>query len=208
MTYEEFLAWADEDTHAEWVDGEVIVFMTPKTRHQDLFSFLFMLLKMYVDLRQLGRVDAEPYTMQILDRKALRKPDIFFVKSEHLDRITTERLEGPADLVIEIVSEDSVARDRREKLAQYAEAGIPEYWIVEGRRGRHGVKLYELQADGFYEEVLPDEDGRLVSRVLPGFWLRPGWLAADPLPSPYRVLRRIAPDAATTLFPDDDLSDL
>lgn len=33
MSYEEFLAWADEDVHAEWVDGEAIVFMPPKDIH-------------------------------------------------------------------------------------------------------------------------------------------------------------------------------
>jgi hypothetical protein len=34
MSYEEFLAWADEDVHAEWVDGEVIVQMPPQVPHQ------------------------------------------------------------------------------------------------------------------------------------------------------------------------------
>ena len=45
MTYEEFLDWLDEDTFAEWVDGEV-VFMSPATfGHQDLVIFLSALLR-------------------------------------------------------------------------------------------------------------------------------------------------------------------
>ncbi len=36
MTYEEFLVWADEDTLAEWVDGEVVARSPESDRHQDL----------------------------------------------------------------------------------------------------------------------------------------------------------------------------
>ena len=39
MTYEEFLAWADEDTLAEWVDGEVVMTSPASNRHQDLTAF-------------------------------------------------------------------------------------------------------------------------------------------------------------------------
>jgi Uma2 family endonuclease len=39
MTYEEFLAWADEDTWAEWVNGEVIILTPASKRHQDLAFF-------------------------------------------------------------------------------------------------------------------------------------------------------------------------
>ena len=56
MTYEDFLAWADEDTRAEWVDGEVVVFMPPKPLHQHLVLFLARLIAEYVDLRKLGVV--------------------------------------------------------------------------------------------------------------------------------------------------------
>ena len=56
MTYEEFLDWADEDTRAEWVDGEVIVFMPPKVRHADVVVFLVNLVSYIVRRRGLGRV--------------------------------------------------------------------------------------------------------------------------------------------------------
>jgi ABC-type thiamine transport system ATPase subunit len=40
MTYEEFLAWADEDTLAEWVDGEVVMYSPASKRHQSIADFL------------------------------------------------------------------------------------------------------------------------------------------------------------------------
>ena len=40
MTFEEFLAWADEDTRAEWVDGEVVPLTPASRRHQLVADFL------------------------------------------------------------------------------------------------------------------------------------------------------------------------
>ena len=43
-SYEEYLAWADEDIHAEWVNGEVIIQRSAKPPHQAVVSFLMKLL--------------------------------------------------------------------------------------------------------------------------------------------------------------------
>ncbi len=56
MTYEEFLAWANEDVHAEWIDGEVFVHMPPKDPHQRIVGFLQALLTLFVELLGLGAV--------------------------------------------------------------------------------------------------------------------------------------------------------
>src|SRR3954447_2813545 len=85
MTYEEFLAWADEDTHAEWVDGEVIVYMPPRLIHQDLMLFLGSLINRFARRLGLGKAVVAPFEMLIDSAKASRQPDVFFVLSEHLD---------------------------------------------------------------------------------------------------------------------------
>ncbi len=41
VSFEEFMAWADEDSHAEWVDGEIIVMAPCNLGHQDLLGFLY-----------------------------------------------------------------------------------------------------------------------------------------------------------------------
>ena len=193
MTYEEFLDWASEHPHAEWVDGEVVEFMTVKGRHSLVVVFLIELLRSYVRYRRLGLVFGDPYPMLILEGRVSRQPDIGILLTANRQRFTQDRLEGPADLVVEVVSEDSDTRDRRDKLIEYAAAGVPEYWIVEGREGRHGVELHARSAVGTYERVVPDAKGRLHSTVLPGFWLDPAWLAEDPLPDLDDVLDDIAP---------------
>jgi Uma2 family endonuclease len=200
MSYEEFLNWDTGEVIAEWIDGEVIVFMSTTARHQDVFYFLFQLLRMFVDARRLGRVDTEPFAMRTRVGGPQRQPDIMFVSNDHLGRVTSDRLEGAADLVVEIVSDDSIKRDREDKLAEYAAAGIPEYWIAEGREGHTGIELYALQPNGRYRRIAADSSGRFNSRVLAGFWLDPAWLASNPPPSPYRALAQVAPDAAERLF--------
>lgn len=195
MTYEEYEAWVDEDTHSEWVDGEVIIFMPGSTRHQDLVMFLSTLVNLFVVIRRLGKVYSEPYEMKLRAGRSYRQPDLLFVANEHLDRIDAKRLSGPADLVIEVLSEDAPSRDRHEKYAEYEAARISEYWIVEGRDGRSGVEAFALGPDNRYARLTEDPDGRLRSRVLPGFWLDPAWLAADPLPSVVDCLRAVVPDA-------------
>jgi len=125
MTYEEFLTWADEDTLAEWVDGEVIMYTPASDRHQDLTRFLMSVLGIYVETRDLGVIRPAPFQMKL---KRGREPGLLFVAHEHRERLKDTHLDGPADLVVEIVSSDSVAHDRGRssmstKLAGYRSTG-------------------------------------------------------------------------------------
>lgn len=182
MSYDEYIAWADEDVHAEWVDGEVIVQMPPYDVHQIVLNFLNRLLAEYVEFQELGVVLIAPFEMRLLSEKSARQPDILVITTENLGRLSRERLEGPADLVVEIVSRDSVRRDRHDKLHEYRRAGVREYWVVDPRPGRNRADFYRLDAAGEYELYATDEDERVPSAVLPGFWLRPAWLWLESKP--------------------------
>lgn len=181
MTYDEFLSWANEDVHAEWVDGEVIVFMPPKTRHQQVLGFLFAVLGAFIDFTGLGKLFPAPFEMRLA--RSAREPDILFVAKEHLDRLTPERLLGPADLVAEIVSDESARRDRVEKFNEYMEAGVREYWVIDPRPGREQADFWVLDEQGRYQARAVDEEGRYHAAVLPEFWLKVDWLWQSPLPS-------------------------
>jgi Uma2 family endonuclease len=194
MSYEEYLAWEGEGRHGEWVDGEVIVFM-PKPPHQRLVRFLGSLVSAFVELLRLGEVLTAPCEMRIRVGGPSREPDILFVETEHLDRITGDRVEGPADLVVEIISPDSVRRDRFEKKNEYEAAGIPEYWVVDSRPGKRRTEFHQLGPNGKYVAAPVGRDGRYHAAVLPGFWLDTAWLWQDPLPAPSLLIQLIAPEA-------------
>jgi Uma2 family endonuclease len=176
MSYEEFLAWADEDIQAEWVEGEVIIFMPTKKVHQVTLQFLFELLELFVNLFDLGKVQVAPFEMKLTPTGPSREPDILFVSKENLERLTEDKLNGPADLVIEIISKDSVSRDRDDKFREYAAAGVREYWIIDPRPEKQRADFYHLDETGAYRLFGVEDDERVESRLLVGFWLNPAWL--------------------------------
>jgi len=187
MTYEEFLAWADEDTWAEWVNGEVVILTPASNRHQMLVGFLINLLQHFVEAHQQGVVLSAPFQMKIGPDLPGREPDILFIAREHLDRLKSTYLEGPADLVVEVISRDSRARDRGEKFYEYEQGGVREYWLLDYLRRQ--AEFYQLWPDGIYRAVPVGADGIYRSAVLDGLWLKVEWLWQEPLPLLLGVLR-------------------
>jgi Uma2 family endonuclease len=172
MSYEEFLAWLDEDTLAEWVNGEVIMGSPASRQHQLLSGFLYKLLDAFVEKYQSGVVLLPPFLMKL--QSAGREPDLIFIAQPHLSRLKETYLDGPADLVVEITSPESRSRDRGEKFIEFEQAGIPEYWLIDPDRKR--TEFYQLDEAGTYRLVFPDEQDNYHSAILPGFWLRVSWL--------------------------------
>jgi Uma2 family endonuclease len=199
MTYEEFLTKITEGTHAEWVDGEVTIFMPPKVAHQLVSTFLVGLLSFYSRLLDLGKVLAAPCEMLLVPGRIAREPDILFVAKANLGRLTEDRLEGPADLVIELLSDSSVTRDRDRKFYEYQDAGIPEYWVFDPRPGKQRADFYQLSAAGKYEAVALDDLGRYHSKVLPGFWIKPEWAWQEPQPDYITLIAQMNPAAIRAL---------
>jgi Uma2 family endonuclease len=188
MSYEEFLAWADEDTLAEWVDGDVIPFMPVKIKHQRISNRLFHLIEQFIKLFKLGEVWSAPTEMRLRSGQSIRQPDIFFVLQANLHRFKEDWLDGPADLVIEIISTESVQRDRRDKFREFEQAGITEYWIIDPRSGKQRADFYRLDETGRYQLFGLDEDEWVESEVLKGFRLRPQWLWQTESLNPYLAL--------------------
>lgn len=176
MSYKEYQEWADEDIRSEWVDGEVIVYVTVKPIHQITLEFLYRLLAAFVDYLGLGQVHVAPFEVLLRSDRSSREPDIFFVAQANLHRITKDRLVGPPDLIIEIVSADSLRRDRYDKFMEYRQAGVREYWIIDPRPDKQRADFYRLDEQGEYELFATEEDEKVESPVVTGFWLRPEWL--------------------------------
>jgi Uma2 family endonuclease len=187
MTYEEFLAWADEDTLAEWVDGEVVMYSLASRRHQEIALFLGQVIGLYVEQRGLGKLLVPPFQMKL--EKSGREPDLLFVANEHLERLKETYLGGAADLVVEIIWQESAGRDRGEKFYEYAQGGVLEYWLIDPLR--RWAEFYQLEEEGRYAAAFSGQAGVYRSRVMPGFWLRVEWLWQDPLSSLVRVLAEI-----------------
>jgi Uma2 family endonuclease len=192
MTYEEFLRWVPDGKQAEWVDGEVFI-VTTSTRHMRIGRLLTVVFQFAVEALGLGEVIPPPFQMRLRSRPSGREPDVLLLRTEHLNRVERHWVEGPADLAIEVISEDSVRIDRVDKYREYEQAGVPEYVIIDGRQGRHGFDFFRLDDQGNYQAVAPDGEGRYHSTDFPGLWLDASWFERDPLPSASELLSAILP---------------
>src|SRR5262249_32243395 len=108
--------------------------------------------------------------MEIAARPSIRPPDLIIVLKEHRERVTRAWPVAAADSLVEVLSEDSVIRNRREKYLEYQMAGVREYLWVEDREGRTGFGFVRLDHAGIYQPVQLDEQGRYHSEILPGSW--------------------------------------
>ena len=181
VSWEEFLAWVPDDWRVEWVAGEIIEMPPVRDDHQFILGFIYRLIMEIVDERQLGAVYLAPFVMHLPSRPSGREPDLCFVSTANRGRATPTYVDGPADLVVEIVSPASVTRDQRDKLAEYQAAGVPEYWVINPLR--KDARFYLLGEDGRYHFGAVDANGIYASRVLPGFRMRISWLWQTTLPT-------------------------
>lgn len=188
MTYEEFLREYDGQ-YAEYVDGEVISGMTVSKTHNKLTQFLSSILQFFIEAKQLGQIFSEPYQMRMNfgEKTKGREPDVFFVANENSHRIHEKYFDGAADLVIEIVSPESVVRDTEDKFEEYETAGVKEYWVINPNR-RTGI-FYGYDDDGKYKMLPLAADGRFESRVIEGLWVNTNWFWQEDLPKLTDVLK-------------------
>lgn len=183
MSFEDFLKY-DEHTCAEWVNGEVLPMSPASDRHQNVNGFLESILRIYVESKGLGIIRGAPFLMRLNKNKA-REPDLLFLSNAHHDKLLPTYLDGAADLVIEIISPDSIAREI--KFSEYQQAGIPEYWLIDPIL--KNAEFYQLE-NGRYRTI-DLQDGIYHSKVLTDFQFKESWLWQDPLPNVLEILKHL-----------------
>ncbi len=186
-TFEDFCELIPEGQKADLIDGVIYMASPENTDANELFVWLLGLMDLFVEALDLGRMYGSRVAFR-LDDKHGPEPDIAFVRKARLHLVKRGHVKGPPDLAVEIVSPDSVERDYEKKRAQYEEAGVPEYWIIDEME--ETVILLRLGPSGKFREVRPRK-GELHSRALPGFWIRPEWLWQNPRPKKTAILAQL-----------------
>jgi Uma2 family endonuclease len=145
--------------------GRLEVLSMPSKTHQLIVHFLLNALKAFVKSGEGGTVLMAPFPVKLGPGK-FREPDVVCVLARHQDRCGERFAEG-ADLVMEIVSASDPARDRGTKRLEYAQGGIPEYWIVDPQEAR--ITVLKLSIDGYAVHGEFVRGMRATSALLPGF---------------------------------------
>lgn len=178
-TFEEFLTTFD-GVHAEWLpDGTVEIRMGNNIVHARLVKFILSLLEAYLQQNPTGEAILQGVMQRMGEGLPAREPDLMVVLNENRSRIKQTYLDGPADIVVEIVSPESVERDHGTKLLEYEAGGVGEYWLIDPER-----RIADIleQRDGRLVRRPLDAQGRITSGVLAGFALSPEVFWRDPLP--------------------------
>ena len=158
--------WLTDHTNRllEFTDGYIEVLPMPTDQHQTILLFLYDLFNGF--LRPLGgKVLVAPLRLRIHERK-YREPDLLLVLSADDPRRQNRYWIG-ADLVVEIVSPDKPERDLIDKRIDYAEAGIPEYWIVDPRTVM--INVLRLENNTYTEHGVFGRGTVAISVLLEGF---------------------------------------
>ncbi len=189
LTFDEFLVqYAGK--HAEWhPDGTVEIVVSTQITHNRITRFLSTLLGLYLGFRPIGELLSAPYPQQVTSYPA-REPDLMVVRDDRRKSITATALEGPADIVIEVVSPESAERDYSVKYREYEAAGVQEYWLIDA--DRRVFDIHERVADGRYQRRLPDASQFVTSALLPGFALDPALLWRESLPQGEELLALVS----------------
>ena len=151
----------------ELVDGRVEVLEMPTKSHQKAVQYLLNLLLTFLTSHRLGDAICAPYRVR-LRGQTFREPDIIVYLAGHMSRFG-ERFGEGADLVMEVVSGDAASRTRdyEDKRRDYAEAGIPEYWIVDPTERR--IMVLRLEGDTYSVSGEYAEGQEAESKLLAGF---------------------------------------
>lgn len=134
----------------EFTDGVIEVLPMPTYVHQTIAAILYNMLRVLQIDGERGIAVLAAFKLKIRSRK-WREPDVLYLKPQH-KHLRQNEWWTYADFVVEIVSDNGDVRDFEEKRQDYAELGVPEYWIIDPRELSRPRLMVLVLRDGAYVE--------------------------------------------------------
>jgi Uma2 family endonuclease len=147
---DDYLALPDEP-RCELLYGRFYLVAPPRPLHQIVGLLLWRWLD-DIALACGGQALAAPVGITLADHSVV-EPDVVYLARRATPEEIRGEIAGVPDLLVEVLSPGSVRRDRGLKLRLYADAGVPEYWIVAPTE-RHVDFL--VNRGGRFELVVPE----------------------------------------------------
>ncbi len=148
LTYDEYVLFPDDGKRHEIIDGRHYMNAAPNPRHQAVSRHIQFQLYEQIELTKLGEVINSPIDLQ-LSLWDVVQPDIVVVLASNRI-ITTTKIHGVPDLVIEILSPANRKHDLELKKQLYEQFSVPEYWIVDPEN--QTIKRYRLGENGTFSD--------------------------------------------------------
>ncbi|MDQ7822581.1 MAG: Uma2 family endonuclease [Candidatus Eremiobacteraeota bacterium] len=168
LTYEDYAAFPDDRNRYEIMEGELYMTPGPGTKHQKLSGRLFSILSTYIEHLEEGSFYYAPLDV-ILDNRTVMQPDLLYLSKERASLESERGIEGPPDLVIEILSPSSMRNDRVFKFRIYAKYRIEWYWMLDP--DTKVLEEYALSGEGYTLVAQINGDEPFRPRLFPGLSL-------------------------------------
>jgi Uma2 family endonuclease len=170
LTYDDLRQMPEDRNRYEIINGVLFVSPSPNRAHQLVSIGLFKAVSAYVDANKLGVLLYAPVDVRLGPHNVV-EPDLLFLRSDRFHLYEASGIvEGPPDLVVEIVSPSTTRIDAIDKAALYASTGVPEYWLL--NPAPKTFRLLVLGPDGTYHDAKPIA-GRFHSTVIAGLVINP-----------------------------------
>jgi Uma2 family endonuclease len=127
MTAAEYLALPETNQPTELINGELIVSPPPVPVHQRISVKSLILLNSLIPKGELFDAPIGVY----FDDDNIPESDIVWIAENSRCKVGEKLLEGPPDLIVEILSPSTARNDKVEKFRLYEKFGVPEYWIAD-----------------------------------------------------------------------------
>jgi Uma2 family endonuclease len=159
----------DDDQRYEIIEGEVVVSPAPYVSHQQVLANLNDVIRTHVQRHGLGTVLFAPIGV-VLETASAVQPDLIFVAKARRAIVQAKGIFGAPDLVVEILSPSTAARDRGRKRELYARAGVAHYWYLDPRAGR--LTALRLAGARYAVEAQVGPRGSFRPALFPGLTIR------------------------------------
>lgn len=177
MTYADYAKLPEGGQRLELFEGEPMMMSPSASRqHQKICGRLYARLFAHVEAADLGDVYPAPLDV-ILSDDTVVQPDLLFISAVRRKALVGQFIHGAPDLVVEILSPTSRARDGVLKRRLYAKFGVREYWLVDPEE--RSVTVLALKGAAYRKLAAATGDARVRSLVLPDLALEPADIFAD-----------------------------
>ena len=168
MTYDQYCLLPDDGKQYEVIDGELFMTPAPKPRHQKIVLRLAEELSRFVRENSLGEVFVAPVDV-LLDQHTVLEPDVLFISTARVSIVKEDAIEGPPDLVVEVLSPSTFYKDLRKKMTAYSQFGVQEYWVVDPET--QTIEVYTRRDDKLQLAQKFSSGEAVESALLPGLRL-------------------------------------
>jgi Uma2 family endonuclease len=171
MTLREYFETPESVTPQQLAFGVLHVADSPTTFHQAAVASLFLALHEHVRPRQLGTVWLAPLDVVLdAERALVVQPDLFVVCPGGAADVG-DKVFGPPDLVVEVLSPAPRVGEIAERVTWFREYGVRECWLV--HQLSRSVETLRFAADGGIVRRTWERSDAIQSAVLPDFDLSP-----------------------------------